>query len=78
MVIEGDSISRAAKVAGMDTSYLNNLVSQYKNGGITQLLTQNKHYTAEFKKKVIEYRWEHGLSFNQITTLFKIPSRETS
>jgi transposase len=36
--------------------------ARYEAGGTDQLLRVNRRYTPEFKKKVIEYRWEHGLS----------------
>lgn len=52
-------------------------VHQYNAGGVTQLINVNRRYSTEFKKNVIEYKWEYGLSLNETTAHFKIPSAGT-
>ena len=47
---------------------------RYEAGGTNQLLRVNRQYTPEFKKKVIEYRWEHGLSLMQTAAQYQIPN----
>ena len=48
--------------------------ARYEAGGTDQLLRVNRRYTPEFKKKVIEFRWEHRLSLMQTAAQFKIPN----
>ena len=48
--------------------------ARYEAGGTDQLLRVNRQYAPEFKKKVIEYRWEHGLSLMQTAARFQIPN----
>ena len=48
--------------------------ARYEAGGTDQLLRLNRRYTPEFKKKVIEFRWEHRLSLMQTAAQFKIPN----
>ena len=73
-VLNGNSIRGVAKELGASKTVLHTWLTHYCEGGPEQLLRKNHKYNAEFKKEVIEYKWEHGLSFMQTIALFKIPN----
>lgn len=73
-VLDGNSISGTAKELAIPKTVLQTWVNHYYEGGTEQLLHKNRKYSAEFKKEVIEYKWEHGLSLSQTIALFKIPN----
>ena len=72
--LEGKSFRMLAKEFGIGNTTARTWVQKYNAGGTKQLLLVNRHYTPEFKKKVIEYRWEHGLSLMQTVAQFQIPN----
>ena len=49
----------------------------YNHGGIHQLLHKNRSYSPDFKQKVLEHRWQHGLSLKETAALFSIPNSST-
>ena len=73
MVKDGYGLECVSKKLGISKSYLSRLRKHYESGGVSQILTKNRSYSPNFKKKVVEYKWKHGLSLNQTMTLFKIP-----
>ena len=73
-ILDGNSINNTAKILKIPKPSLRTWLYHYKKGGIEQLFIKNRKYAAEFKKEVIEYKWEHGLSLIQTTILFKIPN----
>ena len=75
--LEGKSFRMLAKEFGIGNTTARTWVQKYNAGGTAQLLHVNRRYTPEFKKKVIEYRWEHGLSFKQVAIQFNIPQKGT-
>ena len=72
--LEGKSFRMLAKEFGIGNTTARTWVQKYNAGGTKQLLLVNRHYTPEFKKKVIEYRWEHGLSLMQTAAQYQIPN----
>lgn len=72
-VLDGNSINSSAKELAIPRSVLCRWMNHYYEGGTEQLLHKNRIYSAEFKKDVVEYKWEHGLSLMQTIALFKIP-----
>ena len=75
MVLKGDSIYHVSKILNMpNESLIHSWISHYEHGGIPQLLHKNRKYTPIFKQKVIEYKWKHSLSLNQIAAKFSIPN----
>ena len=75
--LEGKSLSMLVKEFGVEQTTVCTWIDRYRAGGTAQLLRVNRRYTPEFKKKVIEYRWEHGLSFKQVAIQFNIPQKGT-
>ena len=75
--LEGKSLSMLVKEFGVEQTTVCTWIDRYRAGGTAQLLHVNRRYTPEFKKKVIEYRWEHGLSFKQVAIQFNIPQKGT-
>lgn len=75
--LEGKSVDMLAKEFGVGETSIKGWCTRYEAGGTKQMLSVNRRYTPEFKKKVIEYRWEHGLSLRQVATQFKIPNNCT-
>ena len=71
--LEGKSLSMLVKEFGVEQTTVCTWIDRYRAGGTAQLLHVNRRYTPEFKKKVIEYRWEHGLSLTKTAAQFKIP-----
>jgi transposase len=72
--LSGKTFKTISEKFGIEQTSISRWVSRYEAGGIDQLLRVNRQYTPEFKKKVIEYRWEHGLSLIQTAAQFKIPN----
>src|SRR5574344_2513241 len=72
--LEGKSFRMLAKEFGIGNTTARTWVQKYNAGGTKQLLRVNRRYTPEFKKKVIEFRWEHRLSLMQTAAQFKIPN----
>lgn len=52
-------------------------LAHYNHGGIKQLLHKNRSYSPDFKQKVLEHRWQHGLSLKETAALFSIPNFST-
>mgnify|MGYP000904265498 CR=1 FL=1 len=75
--IAGKSIRMLAKEFSVGKTTVGTWIDRYRAGGTSQLLRVNRRYTPEFKKKVIEYRWEHGLSFMQVAAQFNVPNSGT-
>lgn len=70
----GKTYKRLSQEFGVGEKTIREWVTRYKAGGMTQLVKVNKRYTADFKKAVIEYRWEHNLSFVKTAAKFGIPN----
>ena len=75
--LSGKSFGQLAKKFNIGETTIKQWVHQYNAGGVTQLINVNRRYSTEFKKNVIEYKWEYGLSLNETTAHFKIPSAGT-
>lgn len=71
--LSGKTFEAISKKFGVGKQTLTEWCARYEAGGTDQLLRVNRRYTPEFKKKVIEYRWEHGLSLMQTALQFQIP-----
>ena len=76
-VEQGESLKSVALRFGVGARTLRGWYSKYSIGGVIQLVSVNKHYTAEFKANAIEYRWQHDLSYNQAAAELKIPNTGT-
>ena len=75
--LSGKSFGQLAKKFNIGETTIKQWVHQYNAGGVTQLINVNRRYSTEFKKNVIEYKWEYGLSLNETMSHFKIPSAGT-
>ena len=73
-ILAGNSINGVAKELFISRAILGRWINHYYEGGTEQLLHKTGKYSPEFKKDVIEYKWEHGLSLPQTIAQFKIPS----
>ena len=73
-ILAGNSINGVAKELFISRAILGRWINHYYEGGTEQLLHKTRKYSPEFKKDVIEYKWEHGLSLPQTIAQFKIPS----
>ena len=71
--LSGKTFKAISKEFGVGETTVTRWYARYEAGGADQLLRVNRRYTPEFKKKVIEYRWEHGLSLMQTALQFQIP-----
>ena len=72
--LSGKTFEAISKEFGVGRTTIIEWFTRYETGGTEQLLRVNRRYTPEFKKKVIEYRWEHGLSLTKTAAQFKIPN----
>lgn len=70
----GDSLKCVARRYCMSHTLLRNWYAKYSSGGISQLLSTNKHYTSEFKIFAIEYRRQNDLSLMSAAAALSIPS----
>ena len=59
--LSGKTFKAISKEFGVGEKTVIEWCARYEAGGTEQLLRVNRRYTPEFKKKVIEYRWEHVL-----------------
>ena len=71
--ISGKTFKAISKEFGVGKKTVIEWCARYEAGGTDQLVRVNRRYTPEFKKKVIEYRWDHGLSLMQTAVQFQIP-----
>jgi len=71
--LSGKTFKTISKEFGVGKKTVVDWCARYEAGGTDQLLRVNRRYMPEFKKKVIEYKWEHGLSLTQTAAQFKIP-----
>lgn len=75
MVLDGNSVKYVCRILGIpDSRPLRNWLAHYNHGGINQLLHKNRSYTPDFKLKVLEHRWLHGLSLKETAAIFAIPN----
>lgn len=78
MVLEGNSVKYVCRILGIpDSRPLRVWLAHYKHGGINQLFHKNRSYSPDFKQKVLEYRWQHGLSLKETAATFAIPNTST-
>ena len=75
--LSGKSLGQLAQKFNVEKTTVRKWIALYNSDGTTQLLSVNGSYSVEFKKKVLEYRWEHSLSFRQTAAHFKIPDSGT-
>ena len=71
--LSGKTFKTISKEFGVGKKTVVDWCARYEAGGTDQLLRVNRRYMPEFKKKVIEYKWEHGLSLTHTAVQFKIP-----
>ena len=75
MVLNGNAVKYVCRILGIpDSRPLRNWLAHYNHGGVNQLLRKNRSYTPDFKQKVLEYRWLHGLSLKETAAIFAIPN----
>ncbi len=73
--MSGKTYAAIYKEHGVGHKTVREWVARYKNGGMEQLIQVNKKtYSQNFKKMVIDYRWQNGASFMQTAMHFKIPN----
>lgn len=75
MVLDGNPLNYICRILGIpDSRPLRNWLAHYNHGGVNQLLRKNRSYTPDFKQKVLEHRWLHGLSLKETAAIFAIPN----
>ena len=75
MVLEGNPVRYVAKILNIpDSKPLRTWLAHYNHGGINQVLHKNHSYSSDFKQKVVEYRWNNGLSLKETAAFFAIPN----
>ena len=78
MVLEGNAVKYVCRILGIPASQpLRDWLAYYNHGGLNQLLHKNRSYSPDFKQKVLEHRWQHGLSLKETAALFAIPNSST-
>lgn len=78
MVLEGNAVKYVCRILGIPASQpLRDWLAHYNHGGLNQLLHKNRSYSPDFKQKVLEHRWQHGLSLKETAALFAIPNSST-
>lgn len=66
MVLDGNAVKYVCRILGIpDSRPLRDWPAHYNHGGINQLLHKNRSYSLDFKQKVLEHRWRHGLSLKE-------------
>lgn len=78
MVLDGNTVNYVCRMLAIpDSRPLRDWLAHYNHGGIKQLLHKNRSYSPDFKQKVLEHRWQHGLSLKETAALFSIPNSST-
>ena len=78
MVLNGIAVEYVCRISEItDSSSLRNWIAHYNHGGISQLLHKNRSYSPDFKQKVLEHRWQLGLSLQETAAIFAIPNSST-
>lgn len=78
MVLDGNAVKYVCRMLAIpDSRPLRDWLAHYNHGGFNQLLHKNRSYSPDFKQKVLEHRWQHGLSLKEMATLFAIPNNST-
>ena len=57
---------------GIDPSMVRKWVASYRLHGSAGLVKKSTHYSAAFKRSVLQHRWTHGLSYRQTVADFDI------
>lgn len=73
-VEQGASLNSVAQKYRVGKSTLKKWYANYSHGGVKQLVSNNKHYSQEFKIYAIEYRWQHDLSYRLAAAELEIPN----
>lgn len=75
MVLKGNTVESVTRMLNIPShSTLCAWLAHYNHGGFNQLLHKNRSYSPDFKQKVLEHRWKHGLSLKETAALFAIPN----
>lgn len=75
MVLKDNTVESVTRMLNIPShSTLDAWLAHYNHGGIKQLLHKNRSYSPDFKQKVLEHRWQHGLSLKETAALFSIPN----
>ena len=78
MVLKDNTVESVTRMLNIPShSTLDAWLAHYNHGGIKQLLHKNRSYSPDFKQKVLEHRWQHGLSLKETAALFSIPNFST-
>ena len=74
MVLDGNTVKYVCRMLAIpDSRPLRDWLAHYNHGGIHQLLHKNRSYSPDFKQKVLEHRWQHGLSLKETAALLLSP-----
>ncbi|QPI63553.1 IS3 family transposase [Vreelandella venusta] len=69
---DNTSLREVARQHGLDHSLVRTWRERYRQHGVAGLRKQYKHYSAAFKRKVLETMWRDGLSQRQAQAFFNI------
>ena len=74
MVLNGNAVKYVCRILAIpDSRHLRDWLAHYNHSGFNQLLRKNRSYSLDFKQKVLEHCWQHGLSLKE-TAVFSIPN----
>ena len=78
MVLKGNTVESVTRMLNIPShSTLCAWLAHYNHGGIHKLLHKNRSYSPDFKQKVLEHLWQHGLSLRETVAFFAIPNNST-
>ena len=78
MVLNGNAVKYVCRILVIpDSPSLRDWLAHYNHCGIHQLLHKNRSYSPDFKQKVLEHLWQHGVSLKETTALFSISNNST-
>ena len=73
MVLDGNAVKYVCRMLAIpDSRPLRDWLAHYNHGVFKQLLHKNRSYSPDFKQKVLDHRWQHGLSLKETAALFAI------
>ena len=78
MVLKDNTVESVTRMLNIPShSTLDAWLAHYNHGGIHQLLHKNRSYSPDFKQKVLEHCWQHGLSLREMAGIYLISTAES-
>lgn len=75
MVLKDHTVESVTRMLNIPShSTLHAWLGHYNHDGFNQLLHKSCSYSPNFKQKVLEHHWQHGLSLKEMAAFFSIPN----